>query len=75
MHGSNLGRLMCKLTLCERMLVKGAHRGLQLGAAALNCAARVPLAEAVQLLWHMDMLAAGSVCVQWERSAVGAECW
>lgn len=46
------------------MLVKGAHRGLQLGAAALNCAARV-LLEAVKFLWHIDMLAAASVCMLW----------
>lgn len=48
--------------MCDRMLVKGAHRGLQLGAAALNCAARV-LLEAVKFLWHIDMLAAASVCI------------
>lgn len=41
--------------------MKGAHRGLQLVGAALNCAARAPLLDAVQLFWHMDMLSAWSV--------------
>lgn len=44
------------LTLCDLMLVKGAHRGLQLDTA-LNCDARALLLEAVQLFWHIDMLA------------------
>jgi hypothetical protein len=52
------------------MLVKGEHRGLQLGAAALNCAARV-LLEAVKFLWHIDMLAAASVCISFGSAVAG----
>lgn len=48
--------------VCERMLVKGAARGLQLLGAALNCPARALLEEAAQLLWAMDI-----ACEMWGR--------
>jgi hypothetical protein len=42
--------------VCDRMLVNGAARGLQLLGPALNCPARALLEEAAQLLWAMDIV-------------------
>lgn len=49
------------LTLGALMLVKGAQRGLQLGAA-LNCDLCALAVAAVQLFWHRDILAGLGVC-------------